>query len=306
MAENTGNSEGTGADFLDEVADSVMDDSNFFDNLEESVNGVIADPADTPPVEQVTPASETTPVATAPEVVETPDSPAIDKVDWDSESNPYKKRYADSSRENTKNQDVLRENERYGAIIDVMKKDPGLVDNVRNYLEGNTKSAKEELNLDDDFVFDADDAFGDPNSKSAQVFSNVVNRIVDQKVSQSENKVANVMQQETQKRNQGELAKKWWKDNDMSKEDFSTMMQKANAHTISYDDINLILNKDRYAKNVASNQKKEVEKQVQNVRAAATPSVSASGNVDTSAITEEDQVFSALLGMEKDEGLFDS
>ena len=78
MAENTGNSEGTGADFLDEVADSVMDDSNFFDNLEESVNGVIADPADTPPVEQVTPASETTPVATAPEVVETPDSPAID------------------------------------------------------------------------------------------------------------------------------------------------------------------------------------------------------------------------------------
>ena len=306
MAENTGNSEETGADFLDEVADSVMDDSNFFDNLEESVNGIIADPADTPPVEQVTQASETTPVATAPEVVETPDSPAIDKVDWDSESNPYKKRYADSSRENTKNQDSLRENEKYGAIIDVMKKDPGLVNNVRDYLEGSQKSAKDELGLGEDFVFDADDAFGDPNSKSAQVFSNVVNKIVDQKVSHSENRVANAMEQESKTRNQGELAKKWCSENDMSKEDFSKMMSKANAHTISYDDINLILNKDRYAKNIASNQKKAVEKQVQNVRAVATPSVSASGNVDTSAITEEDQVFGALLGMEKDEGLFDS
>ena len=305
MAENTGNSENTGDQFLDDVANSVMDDSNFFDDLEESVNGVIADPADSPPVDQVTPDLPTTPQETAEE--QAPDSAAINKVDWDSEDNPYKKRYADSSRENNRNQKIIQENQQYSAIIDVMKKDPGLVDNVRTYLEGGTtKSAKEEMNLGEDFVFDADEAFGDPGSKSAQVFNRVVDRIVDAKINQSEQKVAGVMQQESKKREQGEAAKKWMKENNMSEKDFSAMMEKANAHTISYDDINLILNKDRFAKNVASEQKKAVERQVENVRKATTPSVSATANADAAAITEEDQIFSSLLSMEKDEGLFDS
>ena len=305
MAENTGNSERTEDQFLDEVANSVMDDSNFFDDLEESVNGVIADPADSPPVEQVTPDLPTTPQETAEE--QAPDSAAINKVDWDSDENPYKKRYADSSRENNRNQKIIQENQQYSAIIDVMKKDPGLVDNVRTYLEGGTtKSAKEEMNLGEDFVFDADEAFGDPSSKSAQVFNRVVDRIVDAKINQSEQKVAGVMQQESRKREQGEAAKKWMKENNMSEKEFSAMMEKANAHTISYDDINLILNKDRFAKNVASEQKKAVERQVENVRKATTPSVSATANADAAAITEEDQIFSSLLSMEKDEGLFDS
>jgi len=302
MAENTGNSQITDDALMDEVANSVMDDSNFFDDLEESVNGTIADPGTDAPQrdEQVT--RETTPQQVAPDSVET------DTVDWDSDANPYKKRYADSSRENTKNQEYIQDNQKYNAILDVMKKDPGLVDNVRQYLQngGKPQSMKDALNLDEDFIFDPDEAFSDPNSKSAAVFSNAVNRMVDAKIKNTENKVANAMQADNTARNQRTAAKKWMKDNNMSEKNFADMMNKANAHTISYDDINLILNKDKFAKNVASNSKKDIQSQVKAARANATPNVVAGGNADTTELTVEDQIFDSLKNLDAGDTLFDS
>jgi len=305
MEETQGNSENTANDILDEVADSVMDDSNFFDDLEQQVNGVIADPEPAAPrEEQVTQASETAPVETPTEAAVTPDSSK--EVDWDSESNPYKKRYSDSSRENQRNQGYIADTKKYGAIIDVMKKDPGLVGHVKDYLEGSVNPAKA-VDVPKDFVFDPDEAFADPGSTSAKVFSKVVENIVDSKVKNSEAKVANAMQAEKTQTEQRDAAKIWMKDNNMSEKDFSSMMAKADKHTISYDDINLILNKDRYAKNIASNQKKEVAKQAENARNVATPNLVQSNSADTAAITEDDRVFNSLLGLEDAEkGMFDS
>tara|TARA_R100001082_G_scaffold83456_1_gene50212 strand:- start:10838 stop:11743 length:906 start_codon:yes stop_codon:yes gene_type:complete len=301
MAENKGNSENTNQDMLDQVADSVMDDSDFFDNLEQQVNGIIADPEPVAPrEEQVTQASEAAPVNDA---VETPDS--RQEVDWDSESNPYKKRYSDSSRENQRNQEYIQDTKKYGAIIDVMKKDPGLVGHVKNYLEGSVQPNK--VDVPKDFVFDPDEAFADPGSTSAKVFEKVVTNIVDAKVRQSENKVATAMEADAKQQQQRVGAEKWMKENNVSQEEFNVMMEKANSHTISYDDINLILNKDKFAKNVADNQRREVAKQAENARNIATPNLTHSASADTTAISEDDRIFNSLMGFEDSEkGMFDS
>lgn len=294
-------------DFMDDVANAVMDDSSgFFQELEESVNGAIAEPnAGDPQETKVTQNSES-----APQVATTnSDSNKEEDVvnDWESESNPYKKRYADSSRQNSKNQEFINENQKYSAILDVMKKDPGLVDNVRQYLEkGPRQSPKEQLGLDDEFIFDADEAFGDPNSKSAQVFSKVVNQIVDRKVANTENKVAQAMQEDNASRIKRAEARTWMKKNNMTEKEFATMMDRAQKHTISYDDMNLILNKDKFAKNVASNQTKQVREQIKNVQESSTPSVAATGSTDSTDIPVEDKIFNSLLSLDKNNNMFDS
>ena len=292
-------------DFMDDVANAVMDDSSgFFQELEQSVNGAIADPGTGDPQEtkQVTQDSE------APQEVATnlDSNEEKDVVDWESDTNPYKKRYADSTRENSKNQQVIKENEKYSAILNVMKKDPGLVDNVRQYLEkGPARTPKEQLGLDEDFIFDADEAFSDPNSKSAQVFGRVVNQIVDQKVAATENKVQQAMQHDNMARQKRAEARAWMKKNNMTEKQFAQMMDRAEKHQISYDDMNLILNKDKFVKNVAKNEKEQVAQQIKNVQASSTPSVAASGSADNSNISTEDKIFNSLLSLDENENMFE-
>ena len=91
--------EGNSEQVVEEVMDTMVEDSNadFFDALETQVNGAIQDaPAEQaevqePVSEQVTPEVD----SSSREVPQTPN--------WEDESNPYKVRYSDSSRENTKN-----------------------------------------------------------------------------------------------------------------------------------------------------------------------------------------------------------
>lgn len=86
------------------------------------MNGVIADPgAGAPPKEEVT--QDLKDEGSLPESNMNPDSQEKQSgIDWESENNPYKMRYSDSSRENSKNQQIIKENEQYAAIINVMKK----------------------------------------------------------------------------------------------------------------------------------------------------------------------------------------
>ena len=80
------------------------------------------------------------------------------------------KRYSDSSREAQRLNGKLKEIEPYMPILDAMKEDPNLIKHVRNYFEGGGQtpvSMKETLQLPEDFVFDADEAFSTPDSDSA-------------------------------------------------------------------------------------------------------------------------------------------
>ena len=106
MAEEKGNS----------VQDMVIgaDSKDFFAQLESSVNSGIVDVQE----------QEATP--TEPEVTLTSEPVEEDSQDavdvWEDETNPYKKRYADSSREAVKMKGKLDDLQQYEALINVMKK----------------------------------------------------------------------------------------------------------------------------------------------------------------------------------------
>tara|TARA_Y100000401_G_scaffold116900_1_gene123869 strand:- start:4767 stop:5708 length:942 start_codon:yes stop_codon:yes gene_type:complete len=313
MEETTGNSNNTeDNNFFDEVADSVMDDSgNFFDDLEKEVNGVVFDDttqenSKTNKQNEVTPEVQQT---IDPGTVVNEDSAVNGGIDWDSDTNPYKKRYSDSSREAQQLKAKVDDLGQYDAIIDVMKKDPTLVDKVRDHLQGGGKptSVKEAFKLPEDFVFDADEALGNPNSDSAKVFDAYIDKAVQQRVAQTEARVNNTIASENSKRQNAAEAEAWRKQNNMSKEDFAIMMDKASQHTINYDDINLILNGAEVKKNVAKGTKANIRKQMNQARKNAPPTASGVGSMDTSMdITEDDKIFSALKSLDSTETLFDS
>ena len=275
----------------DPMVDLVMGggSDNYFEDLEKEVNPAIYDDAQTE--EQVTPEEAGTEATQ--DSMEGSDAAG----DWESDDNPYKKRYSDSSRENAKNQKFIEENSQYASLIDVMKKDPGLLNTVKGYLEGD-KTPKNEI--PEDFIFDADEAFADPNSTSGKIFTNAVRGIVNNAVSNTEKTINNRIEAEKQEQITNAEAEKWMKENNMSQEEFVDMMNRASKHTISYDDMNLILNKDQVKRNVAKNTKKDVIDQMKNVR-KTTQTVSGTGSADVGEITAEDQVFNMIKGLEEED-----
>ena len=91
---------------------------NFFGELESQVNGAIADT-------DFTPTEATPPNNAGPEQVTQQESQEGSiKVDWDSEDNPYKKRYSDSSREAVRLQDDIKDLKKLVSDlrVDVAKK----------------------------------------------------------------------------------------------------------------------------------------------------------------------------------------
>ena len=279
------------------VQDAVMnaDSGNFFDDLEKQVNKGIYDDVD----EGNTTAKEQA----------TPPLKAVSKsneVDYESDDNPYKKRYSDSSREAQKLADSARDNSQYDAIINVMKKDPKLVDTVKDYLEHGPKdkSLKEEIGIPDDFVFDPDEAFSNPKSPSAQVFDKAVDIVVSDRLKHTENKVANTLSARDKKAQTKEEAYAWMQRNNVSEDDFEGMMKQATNYKIGYDDIYFLLNKDKVKNNISNSTKKGMAEQMKNVRSVP-QTASGAGSADVSDVTEEDRVFNVLRNMD-DDSLFDA
>ena len=125
-------------------ADSV---NQFFDGLDQGVNGAILD--DNHEVTQ-SQTSGSTPVT------RTQNDTGSNTVDWESDNNPYKKRYRDSSREAVSKAETLSDLKPFIPVLEAMKKDSGLVDHVRGYLQNGGKPSTtitEQLGIGEDFVF---------------------------------------------------------------------------------------------------------------------------------------------------------
>ena len=271
---NKGNSE----QVVEEVMDTMVEDSNadFFDALETQVNGAIQDApteqaaVQEPAPEQVTPEMDTSPR----EVPQTP------SVNWEDESNPYKVRYSDSTREAQK---LKAENDKlkpYESLINVLEQDAGLVDMVRDYLDKGTKpNMKESLNLGDDFVFDMDEAISDQNSKSAQVFNQYVDRVASKRVSDTISTERQKAKQAAQKRNLHNQTKEFVKTNDMNEGQFKELSDWAQTHQLSWDDIYYLKNRDKANAKIASNSKQQVLDQMKTVKSMPATASSAGGEV---------------------------
>jgi len=262
---------------------------DFFAALEEDVNSAIQDEA----FEEEVP-TEVTPPKSDPEQVthETEGSnTANSDVDWE-------KRYKDSSREAHKMHTELSGLKPFVPVLNAMKNDSGLVDHVRGYLENGgapPKSITEDLGLDDEFIFDPDEAVKNPESDSAKVFERSVDTIVNDKVNKllqhqkSQNDEANAERARTAEEIEFKKAHK------MTDEQFSSMMDKANKHVMTLDDLHLLVNKEQAQANTATATKKDMLKQMKGVRNIPT-SASGANSSKGDDKSFEDSVFDAING----------
>ena len=278
---------------LDNAEKAVFGSSeeSFFEALDQEVNGGIQDNTEATQPQQSDPE----------QVTRTESKVGSDNVDWDDDGNPYKKRYADSSREAVKLAEQYKSVEPFVPVLEAMKNDSGLVEHVRDYLVNGgqpSKSIQSSLGLDDDFVYNEQEAMSDPKSDSAKVMNAHVDRIVQQRV-------GNMLQKEKQnaskqmiERKRIEDEAKFRKETNMSDEEYGEMVEWAKNHTLTLDDINYLKNKQKVAGNVADATKKDMLNQMKNVRDM--PSTVSGANSRSQEKNPDDSVFNALLGTDNE------
>ena len=275
-----------------EAAEAVADTGSetFFDDLENQVNGSIID--DTAEVtQQNLSGSEQVTHNTQNVGSENVDLPVNNGTDW-------KKRYEDSSREAVRLQERYKQVEPFVPVLQAMKNDSGLVDHVRDYLKNGGKpaeSVQEQLGLDEDFVFDANE-ITDPDSDSAKVMNAHVDRIVQGRIGQmmqAEKQRAHKMQQAQIRLSEEQQFKE---KNNLTDEQFAAFKEKAQKHIMTLDDVNYLLNRNQNNANVANSAKTDMLNQMKNVRNMPT---SASGaNSQGVEKTADDDVFDVLKGLD--------
>ena len=262
----------------------------FFEQLDSEVNGGIID--DTEVTQSQPSGSE--------QVTHTLQDNGSNNVDQSEGSIDWKKRYEDSSREAVRLTEQYKTVEPFVPVLEAMKNDSGLVDHVRDYLVNGGKPAKsiqEQLNLDEDFVFDAND-ITDPDSDSAKLMNAHVDKMVQGRVNQmlsAEQARAQEIQQAKARTTEEQAFKER---NNMSEEQFAAFKEKAQKHIMTLDDVNYLLNRDANNTNVANSTKKDMLNQMKNVRNMPT---SASGaNSQGQQRSESDEVFDLINGFDSD------
>ena len=277
---------GMQADSLENAEAANVGSDEFFSDLDSQVNGAIIDT-------EVTQNQKVAPE----QVTHANNDKGSNTVAQSNNSTDWEKRYTDSSREAVKWRDRYKEVEQFVPVLDAMKNDSGLVEHVRDYLQsGGTpaKSIQEKLNLDEDFIFDQQEAMTDPESDSAKVMNAHVDSLVTSRVADVLNaeKTKNMQMQQAQQLQKDELDFK--AKNNMSDEDYAVFKDAAKNHKMTLDDIHYLLNKNNNEKNVASNTKKEMLNQMKNVRNMPTSASGANSQGET--VSEDKSVFDSILG----------
>ena len=274
------------------VVDNIMDDSNdFFGQIENSVNGMVA--------EGEVNNAEVTQSESGSEMV-THEQSQGSNVNWDDEDNPYKKRYKDSSREAIKMNEQLKDLKPFVPVLDAMKRDSGLVDHVRSYFKNGgqpAKNVKEQLNLSEDFIYDATEAMENPDSDSAKVMNAHIDGIVQQRVGNVLNREKQNAQKMQAKIAQKNMEAEFVKKHGMTEEEFASFKEQAKSRKLTIDDVYYLLNKDKANTNVANSTKQDMLTQMKNVRNIPT-TASDSNSQGTADKSKDDQLFDGILGLD--------
>ena len=262
---------------------------DFFAALESEVNGAI----------QEKPTAEKGDFAGPDQA--TQQGPAkVSETNWDQEENPYKKRYGDSSREAQKIKQELDNLKPFVPVLEAMKKDSGLVEHVRDYLQsgGAPQAVEKKLGLPDDFEFDANEAVVDPKSDSAKLLNTYVDGAVSARVKQmvqAEKENVTKIQRKAQK---GKEENDFKQKHNMTDEEFAAMVGNAQKHTLTLEDVYYLVNRDKSAANIASNTKKDMLNQMKNVQSMPT-SAGSTNSAGSANKSQDDQLFDSILGSEQ-------
>ena len=280
----------TGNPTTEQAEEAVFGSGSFFEEIENSVNGVIQ--------EEPQPQTETrhNPVDPRNKAVATEPEGESLTVEVDR----LKKRYGDSTREAQKLKAELDDLKPFAPVLDAMKKDSGLVEHVKAYLTGEVtpQNIKDQLGLDEDFVFDSDEAFSNPESSSAKLMDHYVQKAVAKKmesVMDAEKQQAYKASREASKaKEEAEFKAK----HNMSDEEFSGMVDQAKQHKLTLEDIHYLLNRDKVQGKVANNARGEVLQQMKNVQNMPT-SVSGTNSAEADK-SPDDKIWEGLMGTDGD------
>ena len=265
--------------------------NDFFEALENDVNGAIQD--ETQPSE-VTP----TPNSGSEQVTHVNSEEGSEnetQIDWE-------QRYKDSTREAQRLHGEMSELKPFVPVLNAMKNDSGLVDHVRNYLTNGGKPSatiQDQLGLDEDFVFDAQEAMSDTDSDSAKLMNAHVDRMVQGRVSQmigaEKDRAAKTQFDIKRKQEESEFRKT----HKMSDEEYDGFVSMAKKHVLTLEDVHYLLNKEKTAANTANSTKQDMLSQMKNVRNIPT-SASGANSQGSKEQSMEDNVFNALKGVDDD------
>ena len=276
MSEQVGNA--TEAPESTSVQDAVMgmNSEDFFESLDNQVNGGILEP------------SQTTSVQSG----NTQSSPNVEVQNEvpDNNLDTLQKRYSDSSREAKRLNGKLKELEPYMPILDAMREDPNLINHVRNYFEGGGQTPEtmnQKLNLDEDFVFDAEEAFGKPDSDSAKVLGATIDGIV-------QRRLGNALK--TQKNENAKLAREaqFKQKMNMTDEQWKEFVDYAQSKSLELEDIYFLMNRKNRDEQIANNARQEIHNKMREVQQQPT-TLATQGSTAVEKSTD-DKVFETILG----------
>ena len=265
----------------DNVTEEAVSD-DFFADLDRSVNSGILEEADT----SVSSASGDNKPQNVKGEGQTQSQ--------DNDVETLKQRYADSSKEGKRLSGKLNELEPYVPIINAMKDDPNLVTHVRNYFEGGgqaPKNMKEQLKLDEDFVFDPDEAVSDQSSDSAKVLQATIDGVVQKRL----NSTLSKQKAENRKLSQESEFRQKYNMNESEWDDFKTF---AKTKNLTLDDIYYLKNRESRETNIAKDASNQVAQQMKNVNERP-QSLATSGSQQVES-SQDDQLFNSILGIDKD------
>jgi hypothetical protein len=257
------------------VQDAVMNgSSDFFESLDREVNGGILDEPTQP---------------TSVQSDNTQSSPNVEVQPQD-DNEVLQKRYSDSSREAKRLNGKLKEIEPYMPILDAMREDPNLISHVRNYFEGGgqaPQSMNQQLNLDEDFVFDPDEAFQKPDSDSAKVMGATIDGIVQRRLN-------NVLK--TQQAENAKMAKEtqFKQKMNMSDDEWSEFTEFAKSKSLELEDIYYLMNRKNRDSQIADSTRQEIQNKMREVQSQPS-TLATQGSVPVEKSTD-DTVFDTILG----------
>jgi len=289
IEETTGNSNPSNEVSNKDAQKGVFDSSDsFFDALDNDVNGAVLEEEQSREVQQESNESITETATQETDPVKENDN---DTIDWE-------KRYKDSSREAQRLNAELQEFQPIKPLVDYMKRDSGLVDTIRGYLQngGQTpQSVQNQLNLSEDFIFDGHDAVTDPKSESAQVLNQMVDATVQKRVNNILDKEKQIAMQNQAKKEKLNEAQEFMKKTGMSEEDFTEMLNNAKDKKFTYDDMYYLMNRGKVEQNVANSTKTEMLNQMNKARQIPT-SQGGTNSAPKPTKSEDDNIFDALIG----------
>jgi hypothetical protein len=264
----------------------LTESDNFFNNLDNGLGMVEHPEQPTPNPEQVT-SQEAIPNDAGEQGNE---NIVNEDVNW-------KKRYDDSSNEARRLKAENDELQPFKSVIGFLKEDSGAVDVLQNYLKNGgevPQNMQEKLGLEEDFVFDMDEAAKDPESDSGKLINHMVTQKAQKVVKETlHQQQQQVLQAQHQKAMDSEK-QKFMDRMGYNEEQMQSLIDQGKSKTMTYDDLYFLMNRDKVNQNVQKSTQNDMMNQMQAVRNIPT-SIGGTNNAGK-GMTSEEQMFQEMFG----------